>query len=189
MWQIVFDSSIPFVFQTPYQSKPLDLYSPFFYLNRQPQIDAFLADILAEKIDAADILRQNYLENYQCISPGVAWESYSVDLLCEVVNAFENRKCLTQLLLYGCKDYRSFGKGMPDLCMWKKEGGVLVSEVKGPRDRLSPEQEAHLIMLNQMGIKAIVTHVKEAKEEEEDNDDDDVEEEGEEGEEEEEESD
>ena len=182
MWDFLFDSSVPFVFQTPFQSAPMDLWSPFFYLNRKNAIDAFVDDIEAGRVSPVDVLQRQYEANFQCQGPGVRWESYPLDMLCQVVQAL-SRASLARLILYAATNYRAFGKGMPDLCLWKADK-LFICEVKGPRDRLSPEQEAHLLMLNRMGITAIVTHVEEAKEEAVDE-----EEEGEEEEEEEEEED
>jgi hypothetical protein len=74
---------------------------------------------------------------------------------------------------------------MPDLTLWREKGNVklFLAEVKGPNDRLSAEQEAHLLRLNQMGIRAIVAHVadgekeKEKEKQEEESDSDEEEEE------------
>lgn len=62
---------------------------------------------------------------------GVRWE-YTVDMLCEVVESIKSES-LSQLLLYAAKDYRSFGKGLPDLTLWRKKGKprILLVEVKG----------------------------------------------------------
>mgnify|MGYP006104579887 CR=1 FL=1 len=34
MWNIIFDDTVPYVFQSPYQSRPLDLETKYFYLSR-----------------------------------------------------------------------------------------------------------------------------------------------------------
>ena len=173
MWDIIFDDTVPFVFQQPFQSEPLDLHTHFFYKNREESIHKFL-DQVRTMDSVSDLLKKNYEENKSCVSPGVRWD-YSVETLCEIVECLE-RNALAQLLLYAAKDYRSFGKGLPDLTLWRtKTNGtkILLMEVKGPRDRLFAEQEAHLIKLNEMGIPAIVCHVAEPKTQGPSEDDDD----------------
>lgn len=160
MWPVLFDDTVPFVFQTPYQSAPLDLYTPFFYENRKEAIEAHLQFLRTSSV-IGDILRETYAKNYMCITPGCVWD-YTPDMLCKVVEGIAP-DTLVELLRYGAQCYRSFGKGMPDLCLWRSSGTprVFLCEVKGPRDRLSQEQEAHLLNLNKMGLVSIVCHVKE----------------------------
>ncbi len=161
LWEIIYDSSVPFVFQQPCQSVPIDMYSPFLYLNRKAAIEVFLESLRNGSLIAQNVMRNNYVTNFNRICP-VNW-SYSLDDFVAVLDGLSVAS-LCELMVYAAKDFRLFGKGMPDLCLWRPKGSprLLLCEVKGPRDRLSPEQEAHLIRLNQMGVTAIVTHVREA---------------------------
>ena len=38
MWEVLFDGSVPHVFQTRFQSAPLDIGTPHFYTARQQRI-------------------------------------------------------------------------------------------------------------------------------------------------------
>ncbi len=90
---------------------------------------------------------------------------YPCELLCTVVDLLEP-VAISALLLYAARDFRAFSKGLPDLCIYRTapRAQLALVEVKGPRDRLSPEQEAHLIQLcDVVGITAIVCHVAETK--------------------------
>ncbi|KAJ2998548.1 Fanconi-associated nuclease 1 [Globomyces sp. JEL0801] len=55
-WDILFDSSIPGVFNSPFQSAPLDYKTEYFYHSRQVMIDAKLKSI--ENGDACKIIIQ-----------------------------------------------------------------------------------------------------------------------------------
>ncbi len=70
LWDVVWDDSVPYVFQTPYQSAPLDLYTPFFYANRRELIEARVGALAV--LSASAELRHTYLlhEGTQC---GVSW--------------------------------------------------------------------------------------------------------------------
>lgn len=44
-WEIIFDESVPHVFQTPFQRCPLDFGSQSFYRSRKEKFDAKLEEI------------------------------------------------------------------------------------------------------------------------------------------------
>lgn len=43
MWNVIFDDTVPYVFQSPFQSQPLDFGTKYFYLNRVDQAESRLA--------------------------------------------------------------------------------------------------------------------------------------------------
>jgi Fanconi-associated nuclease 1 len=56
LWDLVYDSSVPFVFQQPCQTVPMDLYSPFFFLNRQEGIERFVNALRDGSLVAQEVL-------------------------------------------------------------------------------------------------------------------------------------
>jgi Fanconi-associated nuclease 1 len=46
-WEIIFDASVPMVFQSPYQTAPLDFWTEMFYRSRKQRIDERIALIAA----------------------------------------------------------------------------------------------------------------------------------------------
>jgi Fanconi-associated nuclease 1 len=46
-WEIIFDASVPMVFQSPYQAAPLDFGTETFYEARRRRIDERIAQIAA----------------------------------------------------------------------------------------------------------------------------------------------
>lgn len=53
MWDLVFDDTVPYVFQSPYQSCPLDFGTKYFYLSRKQKADKRLDHI--SQMDEAQI--------------------------------------------------------------------------------------------------------------------------------------
>tara|TARA_B110000285_G_scaffold227407_1_gene288689 strand:- start:366 stop:665 length:300 start_codon:yes stop_codon:yes gene_type:complete len=45
MWEIIYDDTIPYVFQSPYQSHPLDFGTKYFYHSRKTKADERLNKI------------------------------------------------------------------------------------------------------------------------------------------------
>lgn len=81
MWNIIFDDTVPYVFQSPYQSRPLDFETKHFYLNRKAKADARLAEIgsfSAEEIKSE--IAQQWKENEGKFNDFVAWNSSRLTL-------------------------------------------------------------------------------------------------------------
>ena len=45
LWEVIFDSTVPYVFQSPFQAVPLDFGSKDFYILRKEKIEARLGQI------------------------------------------------------------------------------------------------------------------------------------------------
>ena len=73
--------------------------------------------------------------------------------------------CLASLCRHLAQDYRSWSSGMPDLLLWRFCGGEMrvgeakLVEVKGPRDRLSEQQRAWILVLMDCGFNTEVCPV------------------------------
>ncbi|KAG1207403.1 hypothetical protein G6F68_007571 [Rhizopus microsporus] len=157
-WDILF-APIPGVFETPYQTAPLDIRSDAFYESRLDIIQKRLNAI--ENGDYLDIIKtiDTRERPRQTLCIGVNWNYELEDIL-------EIAECIGPMPLASlCKllfeEYGQRQSGMPDLCCWnyeKKE--CLFSEVKGPGDTLSETQKLWIDTLASVGIQVEVCFVK-----------------------------
>jgi Fanconi-associated nuclease 1 len=169
---------IPNVFQTAYQTCPLDLHTDAFYPTRASEINHRLVEIANGR--AGRILRDvdaRERERRTCVV-GLNWDFELEDLL-ELVNAFDG-SALAAVCKVMAEDYKSRGGGVPDLVLWRtdaegdsgndlmrtgKIGEVLFAEVKSANDRLSDTQRLWVHVLTSAGVRvalcnAVATEVR-----------------------------
>jgi Fanconi-associated nuclease 1 len=152
---------IPNVFQTAYQTCPLDLHTDAFFPSRASEINHRLVEI--ENGCAADIIRvvhDREFEKRTCII-GLNWDFELNDLL-EIISCFDGQALATVCKVMA-QEYRVRGSGMPDLFLWRKgkiedgvrqgKGEVVFSEVKSENDRLSDTQRLWIHVLTGAGIR------------------------------------
>ena len=143
---------IPNVFQTPYQTCPLDLHTDAFYPSRASEINHRLVEIANG--DASRLLQEVYDREHEkqtCVV-GIDW-SYDVDDLLEIVSCFQG-EALATVCKVMAQEYQQRGGGIPDLFLWHPEScEVLFSEVKSENDRLSDTQRLWIHVLTGAGIK------------------------------------
>ena len=143
---------IPNVFQTPYQTCPLDLHTDAFYPSRASEINHRLAEIANG--DATRILQEVYereKERQTCIV-GIDW-SYDLEDLLEITRCFQG-EALATVCKVMAQEYQQRGGGIPDLFLWHPERGeIMFSEVKSENDRLSDTQRLWIHVLTGAGIK------------------------------------
>jgi fanconi-associated nuclease 1 len=143
---------IPNVFQTAYQTCPLDLHTDAFFPSRASEINHRLVEIANGS--AADIIRsldEREREKRTCII-GLNWDFELEDLL-EIVSCFDGQALATVCKVMA-QEYRVRGGGMPDLFLWDtKKKEVVFSEVKSENDRLSDTQRLWIHVLTGAGIR------------------------------------
>ena len=143
---------IPNVFQTPYQTCPLDLHTDAFYPSRASEINHRLVEIANG--DASRLLQEVYDREHEkqtCVV-GIDW-SYDVDDLLEIVKCFQG-EALATICKVMAQEYQQRGGGIPDLFLWHPDNGeVMFSEVKSENDRLSDTQRLWIHVLTGAGIK------------------------------------
>ena len=143
---------IPNVFQTAYQTCPLDLHTDAFFPSRISEINHRLVEIANG--DAERLIREVHSREHEkktCII-GLNWDFKLEDLL-EIVGCFDGT-ALATICKVMAQEYRVRGGGIPDLFLWdpvKKE--VLFSEVKSENDRLSDTQRLWIHVLAGAGIR------------------------------------
>lgn len=146
---------IPDVFQTPYQTCPLDLHTDSFYPSRISEINRRLNEI--SNGDSASILQRIWDEHHEqrtCVV-GLDW-AYEIDDLLSIVGCFPPA-ALSTVCKVMAQEYGQRGGGVPDLFLWREntEGGqgeVMFAEVKSENDRLSDTQRLWIDVLSGAGI-------------------------------------
>ena len=142
---------VPNVFQTAYQTCPLDLFSDTFFQARLSEIHRRLNQI--SNGEAAQLLREVYdRESAQetCIV-GLDW-SYAVEDLEEVVGCFPG-EALAAVCKVMAQEYQQRGGGIPDLFLWHPDRReVMFAEVKSENDRLSDTQRLWIHVLLGAGV-------------------------------------
>ncbi|KAF2498357.1 hypothetical protein BU16DRAFT_504587 [Lophium mytilinum] len=148
---------VPNVFQTPYQTCPLDLHTDAFFPSRISEINRRLASI--GNGDAESLLRNVWDEHHErktCVV-GLDW-SYELDDLIEIVQCFDGGALATVCKVMA-QEYGQRGGGVPDLFLWhleKKE--VMFAEVKSENDRLSDTQRLWIHVLTGAGVRVELCH-------------------------------
>jgi len=167
---------MPNVFQTAYQTCPLDLHTDAFYASRLSEINARLNEICNG--GAEDIVKrvwEEHAEKRTCIV-GLDW-SFDINDLRSVVRVFPPT-ALADVCKVMAQEYASRGGGVPDLFLWKEEeeeveeggikeedeevkmvkrgtgkGEVMFAEVKSENDRLSDTQRLWIDVLSGAGVR------------------------------------
>ncbi|KFZ07942.1 hypothetical protein V502_09650 [Pseudogymnoascus sp. VKM F-4520 (FW-2644)] len=143
---------IPNVFQTEFQTCPLDLYTEAFFPSRASEIHHRLAELsnggagrLIREVDERERDRRT------CVV-GLNWD-FAVDDLLEIAACFDG-SALASICMVMAQDYRQRGGGVPDLFLWNPETSqVMFSEVKSENDRLSDTQRLWIHVLMGSGVK------------------------------------
>ncbi|EXJ74005.1 uncharacterized protein A1O5_02299 [Cladophialophora psammophila CBS 110553] len=182
---LFFNPYIPNVFQTAYQTCPLDLHTDSFFSARMPEILARINQISnGEAVDIAKAVWEKEYDRRTCIV-GVKWDEFEKDDLLELVACWEGQ-ALGTVMLVMAQEYQSRGGGVPDLVLWKvhdqagqghyddddddqrkpqhisprqqARGEVLFAEVKSANDRLSDTQRLWISVLLSAGVKVELCH-------------------------------
>ena len=172
-WDVFFYDKIPFVFQSPYQNFPLDLFSSDFYKSRREMIDKKIQEIseFSDK-DVKDYFEYIFSKKKFIKSVFIDWNSIynKKDVLLKISLAIGPKK-LAPCFLEFAKNLRFMLKGMPDLFLWKEDGNsgladevirgsALIVEVKSRNDKLSDYQKYWLHFLTKIEVNVEVLHVE-----------------------------
>ena len=164
---------LPNVFQTPYQTCPLDLHTDAFAPARASLISHRLAALAN---GAASALLEDFYARYHETKPcvvGLDW-GYEIADLREIVACFRGEQ-LAVVCQVMCQEYAQRGGGVPDLFLWKtnaeevleedgsadgkkarearSSGEVMFAEVKSENDRLSDTQRLWINVLMGAGVR------------------------------------
>ncbi|KAJ8115466.1 hypothetical protein OPT61_g2878 [Boeremia exigua] len=120
---------VPNVFQTPYQTCPLDLHTDAFFPSRISEINTRLNQL--SNGDAESIIQSVYTAHHErrtCVV-GLDW-TYDVNDLLEIARCFDG-EALATVCKVVAQEYGQRGGGVPDLFLWR------VGEGEGGGGRLS----------------------------------------------------
>ncbi|KAI0468627.1 VRR-NUC domain-containing protein [Xylaria cf. heliscus] len=144
---------IPNVFQTAYQTCPLDLHTDAFYPTRASEINHRLVEIanggaskLIEEVDKQE------REKRTCVI-GLNWD-YELEDLLELADCFDGAALATVCKVMA-QEYGQRGGGIPDLILWRVEPQkeCMFAEVKSANDRLSDTQRLWIHVLTGAGLR------------------------------------
>ncbi|KAL7751130.1 hypothetical protein RI367_003334 [Sorochytrium milnesiophthora] len=167
-WDILFYMNPGGVFETEFQTQPLDLQTDAFYLAREERIRKRLNEIAAGR--HLEILRRvdSRERERRSLCTGVRWD-YAPDVLESVAQGLGG-PALAAVCRVMAEDHRHTSSGMPDLCLWRRldpqNTAVLFSEVKGPGDKLSEKQELWIDVLLRAGVDVDVCLVRDVADQE-----------------------
>ncbi|KAI1768306.1 VRR-NUC domain-containing protein [Hypoxylon sp. FL1150] len=144
---------IPNVFQTAYQTCPLDLHTDAFYPTRASEINHRLVEVANN--GAAGLIKEvdeRERGNRTCVV-GLNWD-YELDDLLELVDCFDGA-ALAAVCKVMAQEYGQRGGGIPDLILWRTKPSkeVMFAEVKSANDRLSDTQRLWIHVLTGAGVK------------------------------------
>ncbi|CAN5347589.1 nuclease Fan1 [soil metagenome] len=156
-WEAVF-APVPGAFFHPFHSGPADLHSADFHLRRKAQFADCLSQLDSNRYQSTVL--KNFQLKYGTLSPFVAWEYLSeelLDLALHCIPAAHLKKCFERILL----DIPTNRSGLPDLIQfWPKEQRYRMIEVKGPGDRLQDNQIRWIKFCLGHGIPVEVCYVQ-----------------------------
>ncbi|KAK5632907.1 hypothetical protein RRF57_008621 [Xylaria bambusicola] len=144
---------IPNVFQTAYQTCPLDLHTDAFYRTRASEINHRLVEIANAR--APQLIKEvdkREREKRTCIV-GLNWD-YELEDLLELADCFDG-EALATVCKVMAQDYGQRGGGIPDLILWRAEPQkeCMFAEVKSANDRLSDTQRLWIHVLTGAGLR------------------------------------
>lgn len=161
MWDIIF-SPIHGVFETPYQSQPLDLVEDSFSIVRGPMIRQRLMEI--ENTGGLEFIKttDQRERGNKTWAVGCKWDTFTREELLEVAECMGGH-ALAVLCQMLSEEWSYCTSGMPDLCVWRySDKQVRFCEVKGPGDKLSDKQKLWIDVLLRAGLHVEVSTVKDS---------------------------
>ncbi len=171
---------IPNVFQTEFQTCPLDLHTDAFYPSRMSEVNERLNEV--SNGEAERIVREvwdEHSERKTCVV-GLDW-GFEVGDLVEIARAWPSG-ALAAAMKVLVQEYGQRGGGVPDLFLWKTgeeedgkaddgkrrieeidgvlkgKGEVMFAEVKSENDRLSDTQRMWIDVLSGAGMRVELCH-------------------------------
>lgn len=143
---------VPNVFQTPFQTCPLDLHSDAFFPTRLSEINHRLVQLANG--EAARLIREvwaGHAERRTCVV-GLDW-GFGLEDLLEIAGCFDG-EALAMVCRVMAQEYGQRGGGVPDLFLWHPaKGEVMFAEVKSENDRLSDTQRLWIHVLTGAGVR------------------------------------
>nr|WP_158296160.1 VRR-NUC domain-containing protein [Vibrio thalassae] len=155
-WDIIF-APIEGAFINPFQRQPLDLYYSTFIKKRERAIKQRLIEV--EHVGIRPYFKiLDAKQNTQ--NPFIAWDLVDrqwLDCAARVID----KKLIAELFAVMLSDLKAFRSGMPDLIAFR-ETEWLWCEVKGPGDKLQPNQKRWFKEMERLQINHEVCYVNQS---------------------------
>ncbi|KAF2459758.1 VRR-NUC domain-containing protein, partial [Lineolata rhizophorae] len=154
MFEVLFGAYVPHVFQTAFQTCPVDLLAEggCFAAARPAELAGQLARLANG--EAEPMLRAVWAAHRPrrtCVV-GLDWGFELADL-CAIVRCFPG-EALAAVCRVLAQEYAKRGAGVPDLLLWDEgRGEVMFAEVKSENDRLSEAQRLWIHVLTGAGVR------------------------------------
>ncbi|MDA8017873.1 MAG: VRR-NUC domain-containing protein [Thermoanaerobaculia bacterium] len=160
-WDVVFEP-LPGVFEHPFQTGPLDLYTADFRRRRETAVSQRLEELHGHD-DLRSFLMPVYEEKQGIASSLVVWHPEVQETLLQAMDLVRGRD-LALVADRLSRDLGRYRRGLPDLLVTaeKADGSgprFELWEVKGPGDQLRAEQKAWIDYFEEVGIPAQVAKV------------------------------
>ena len=152
-WPAIF-APLRWAFTNPYQSAPNDLFDERFFINREKLIEG-LEHELVDDTRFLQHLMGVYDDKRGISNRLVSWSLFERIPIEEWLSAIPIQvlKNVSSFLIRNLSDFKS---GMPDLFVCYGDEEFELVEIKGPTDRLQPQQQAWFDVLPELGISARV---------------------------------
>jgi hypothetical protein len=157
LWDQIF-APLPGAFVNPFQSAPLDMYSPDFFRRRHRTIEHRLTQ-LADPLYLHSEVMRCYRAHQGIANSWVNWRAVDAELLelaLESIPASDLLKMWRRILF----DPAANRSGLPDLVALGGEGDYCLIEVKGPGDQLQLNQKRWLKFFQEQQIPWRVARVE-----------------------------
>ncbi|KAI6213531.1 Sodium/calcium exchanger 2 [Aphelenchoides besseyi] len=155
-YDIFYDFSIPNVWVSELQLRPLDENTRCFYENRKQNIEKRMKELMENPSAIDAILRRNYSIKHGTETNEIDWSCFKdVNQICRFLSCCPTNALMEMFSMF-LTDHRNHRSGLPDLTVWNHTTKQLaVVEVKGPGDTLSTKQRLWLSWFSKNGIKAM----------------------------------
>ncbi|KAJ3187051.1 hypothetical protein HDU85_007089 [Gaertneriomyces sp. JEL0708] len=157
------------VFQTRFQTHPLDLFTDGFFFDREASINSRCEEICSwdtQTFQAKVLEADTRFRVRKIRAVGFAWDTLDGDNFTEIVRCMQPRPVVAVLKCMATS-YKDHSGGLPDLVLWQASaqstGRIRLVEVKGPGDRMSEKQLMWMDVLAAAGWQVEICKVVDRK--------------------------
>ena len=152
-WPAIF-APLRSAFTNPYQAAPNDLFHEGFFIDREQLIEG-LEHQLSDDASFLQHVTGVYYEKQGISNRLVSWSLFERISIEEWLKAIPVQvlRNVSSFLIRNLSDFKS---GIPDLFVCYGEEEFELVEIKGPTDRLQPQQQAWFDVFPELGIPARV---------------------------------
>ncbi|MDP6414784.1 MAG: VRR-NUC domain-containing protein [Gammaproteobacteria bacterium] len=155
-WDIIYMAA-PGAFLHEFQSGPLDWGGASFYHERERPIRDRLKEIRQDghRERAMGVLS----DKAGIVNPLFSWNSISPDIIERTLQVWPGPSlapCLEAMV----KNANGWGRGFPDLILFDCSGGFVITEVKGPGDKVADAQALWFDLLLRNNVRVELCHIE-----------------------------